>query len=90
MYAIRSYYELKYEIKQGKHISFRADGQERFSRAKTLGENYTEERIKERIKGISRRIDVTAEKEKPISLLIDIENSIKAKQSYGYEQWAIV
>ena len=38
--------KLKYEIKQGKHISFRADGQERFSRAKTLGENYTEERIK--------------------------------------------
>ncbi len=82
--------KLKYEIKQGKHISFRADGQERFSRAKTLGENYTEERIKERIKGISRRIDVAAEKEKPISLLIDIENSIKAKQSHGYEQWAMI
>ena len=82
--------ELKYEIKQGKYISFKADGQERFSRAKTLGENYTEERIKERIKGISRRIDVTAEKEKPISLLIDIENSIKAKQSHGYEQWAMI
>ena len=82
--------KLEYEIKQGKHISFRADGQERFSRAKTLGENYTEERIKERIKGISLRIDVTAEKEKPISLLIDIENSIKAKQSHGYEQWAMI
>ena len=81
--------KLKYEVKQGKHISFRAEGQERFSRAKTLGENYSEERIRERIKGISKRI-VIGEKEKPISLLIDIENSIKAQQSHGYEQWAMI
>ena len=29
-----------YEIKTGKYISFRAEGQERFTRAKTIGENY--------------------------------------------------
>ena len=38
-----------YEIKRGKYISFRAPGQERFTRAKTLGEAYTEEAIAERI-----------------------------------------
>ncbi len=38
-----------YEIKQGKHISLRAPGQERFTRAKTIGDNYTEEAIRERI-----------------------------------------
>ena len=38
-----------YEIKRGKHISFRATGQERFTRAKSIGELYTEEAIKERI-----------------------------------------
>ena len=32
-----------YEVKQGKFISFRAPGQERFTRCKTLGEDYTEE-----------------------------------------------
>lgn len=80
--------ELKYEIKYGKYISFRADGQERFSRAKTLGENYTEERIKERIKGVTRRIDTGKTNKAPIGLLIDLENSFKAKQSKGYEKWA--
>lgn len=38
-----------YEIKRGKHIAFRAPGQERFTRAKTLGEDYTEDRIRDRI-----------------------------------------
>ena len=38
-----------YEIKRGKYISFRATGQERFTRAKTVGEGYTEERIRERL-----------------------------------------
>lgn len=38
-----------YEIKKGKHISFRAAGQERFTRAKSIGEFYTEEAIRERI-----------------------------------------
>ena len=75
-----------YEIKQGKFISFRASGQERFTRCKTLGEAYTEEVIKERIKG---RVITRAPKErKGISLRIDLENNIKAQQSAGYEKWA--
>ena len=76
-----------YEIKRGKYISFRAPGQERFTRAKTLGEAYTEEAIAERIKG-----KVVLKTPKPersgVSLLIDIENCIKAQQSAGYERWA--
>ena len=38
-----------YEIKPGKYISCRAPGQERFTRLKTLGADYTEEAISERI-----------------------------------------
>ena len=76
-----------YEIKRGKYISFRAPGQERFTRAKTLGEAYTEEAISERIKG--KVILKTPKPERGgVSLLIDIENSIKAQQSAGYERWA--
>ena len=37
------------EIKRGKYISFRAPGQERFTRAKTLGDDYTEEALKKKI-----------------------------------------
>ena len=40
-----------YEIKPGKYISCRAPGQERFTRLKTLGADYTEEAIRERISG---------------------------------------
>ena len=47
--------EAGYEIKTGKYISFRAEGQERFTRAKTIGDNYTEDRIKERIQGRGNR-----------------------------------
>ena len=60
-----------YEIKPGKFISFRAPGQERFTRCKTLGEAYTEEAIKERIKG--RAITRRPKERKGISLRIDLE-----------------
>ena len=79
-----------YEIKTGKYISCRAPGQERFTRLKTLGADYTEETIRERIEGKRTRaakIPKQAE-QRDVSLLIDIENSIKAQESRGYEQWA--
>mgnify|MGYP000853343868 FL=1 len=38
-----------YEIKFGKHIAFRHKDKQRFTRAKTIGEDHTEEKIKERI-----------------------------------------
>ena len=77
-----------YEMKPGKYISFRAEGQERFTRAKTIGENYTEERIKERIQGRNPRKRQTQTTRKGVSLIIDIQNSIKAQESKGYEHWA--
>ena len=76
-----------YEIKRGKFISFRAPGQERFTRCKTLGEAYTEEAITERIKG-RPVLHKPKQERKGISLLIDIQSSIKAQQSAGYERWA--
>ncbi|HGM3600731.1 TPA: relaxase/mobilization nuclease domain-containing protein [Clostridioides difficile] len=78
-----------YEIKRGKYISCRAPGQERFTRLKTLGADYTEEAITERISGKRiRAAKAPRAEKKSVSLLIDIENSIKATQSRGYEQWA--
>lgn len=76
-----------YEIKRGKYISFRAPGQERFTRTKTLGDAYTEEAIAERIKG--EVVLKTPETERSgLSLMIDLENCIKAQQSAGYARWA--
>ena len=67
-----------YEIKIGKHIAFRTKNQQRFTRAKTIGANYTEERIKERI----------LNKDKELGNIIDLKNNDKAKLSKGYEHWA--
>ncbi len=78
-----------YEIKPGKYVSCRAPGQERFTRLKTLGADYTEEAIRERIAGKRTRAAKAPKAERrDVNLLIDIENSIKAQQSRGYEQWA--
>ena len=67
-----------YEIKQGKHIAFKSKNQQRFTRAKTIGDNYTEERIKVRI----------LNKEKELGNIINIKNNEKVKSSKGYERWA--
>ena len=77
-----------YEIKRGKYVSCRAPGQERFTRLKTLGADYTEEAIRKRIAGIKNHTGKKLTQENGISLLIDMENNIKAQQSTGYEHWA--
>ena len=85
---LRRLQEMGYEIKQGKYISFRAAGQERFTRTKTLGAAYTEEAIKERIKGVYVAKTKTLREDKKIRLVVDLENSIKAQQSAGYARSA--
>lgn len=52
--------------------------QQKFTRAKTIGANYTEEKTQNRIRN----------KDKEIGNIIDIKKSEKARSSKGYEQWA--
>ena len=82
---LRLMQEAGYEIKPGKYISFRAEGQERFTRSKTIGENYTEERIKERIAGRTPRRSQRQTTPKGISLIGDIQERIRLIDSKGYE-----
>ena len=82
---LRLMQEAGYEIKTGKYISFRAKGQERFTRSKTIGENYTEERIKERIAGRTPRRSQKQTTPKGISLIGDIQERIRLIDSKGYE-----
>ena len=77
-----------YEIKRGKYISCKATGQERFTRLKTLGVDYTEEAVSSRIAGglrPSKQLKLGSQK---ISLLIDIQNNLKAQESGGFAHWA--
>ena len=85
---LRLMQEAGYEIKTGKYISFRAEGQERFTRSKTIGENYTEERIKERIAGRTPRRNRRQTVPKGISLIGDIQERIRLIDSKGYEHKA--
>ena len=78
--------ELGYEIKHGKHIAFKPKDKPRFTRAKTIGEDYTEERLKERI--AERMFINPPAVKKRIGNVIDMNTNMKVKESKGYEYWA--
>jgi len=77
------------EVKRGKHLAFKIPNSKRFIRCDSLGDNYTEAAIMERISG--KRIVApkakAAVKSKP-NLLIDIQTKIQQANSPGFERWA--
>ena len=78
--------DFNYEIKQGKYIAFKHKDKERFTRSKTIGEDYTEDRLKERlVKNI--QIDDSKVK-KRVGKVLYINDNEKIKSSKGYEFWA--
>jgi len=83
-----------YEIKRGTHISFRAPGQERFSRAKNLGDAYSEDNIKALLQkrkpqfGAPNVVKHAPGSSPAVKQIIDIENNKKIKSSAGYTHWA--
>ena len=88
-----------YEIKIGKYLSFRHKDKRdngRFTRAKasTLGEDYTKERIKERIEELNKcqmynqKYHYEKCSYKKPDTIVDMKNNEKVKSSKGYEVWA--
>jgi len=77
---------LGYEIKHGKHIAFKHKDKERFTRAKVIGIDYTEDKLKERIKENTNLRTYPIKKR--IGNIIDIDNNEKVKSSKGYGYWA--
>jgi hypothetical protein len=81
-----------YEIKRGEHIAFRAKDQQKFTRLRSLGEDYSEKEIRSAIQGKSifapkkqNRSKIDSNK---ISLLVDIQAKLQAGKGAGYERWA--
>jgi hypothetical protein len=73
----------------GKYISIVAPGQKKPTRLKSLGENYTEAAIRERL-GIEK-IRVSggdSGTHTRVSLLVDIQAKLREGKGAGYEQWA--
>lgn len=88
--------EKNYQIKRGKYISFRAKGQERFTRSKTLGWFYQEEQIRTRI---DRRIEFRLRQEQrevksPYNPIQKNERFIaiegKIAENEGLKRWAML
>ena len=84
------------EVKQGKHFSIKIPGASRYARLKSLGEDYTEEAIRERILGKrvvqpKKKIIVVAAPNtityRP-TLLINIQAKLQQAHSPGFEHWA--
>jgi len=88
------------EIKRGKHLAFKIPGGQRFIRCKSLGEDYEEAALLEKLLGRKiveqkRVVDIvqpslsspTAPLQKP-NLLIRIQSKLQQANSPGFEHWA--
>lgn len=79
--------EYGYEIKYGKHISFKAINQERFTRSKTIGLDYSEELIKERIENrVSGKLNHTT-RQRTSDKVVDINSNKLVSESVGFARW---
>ena len=81
-----------YEIKEGKLLSFRAPGWDRFTRSNKLGADYSREALRERSSNRGGR-SAAARKAVPhagrkVNMLIDIQAKMAASKGAGYERWA--
>ena len=81
-----------YEIREGKKLSFRAPGWDRFTRSDKLGADYTKEALRERSTNRGGRSSA-ARRAVPhagrnINMLIDIQAKLAAGKGAGYERWA--
>lgn len=83
-----------YEIKEGKELSFRAPGQERFTRSSRLGDDYTREALRDRCahrRGHSAGAKMPQSRAgRRVNLLIDIQARMAEGKGPGYERWAKV
>jgi hypothetical protein len=81
-----------YEIKKGTYISFRAPEQQRFIRAKTLGPNYDEDALRDRLSEKSIPVvQAPSQQAAPsVQSVIEIVDNEKIMSSPGYKQWAAI
>ena len=79
-----------YEVVQSsKLLKFRAQGQERFTRSKTLGADYSLEALRDRVgkaKQTRRKKKIQMEKDTRINLLMDIQARLQGRGP-GMERW---
>ena len=83
-----------YEVKQGQHLAFKASGQQKFTRLRSLGEGYSEDELRSAILGktVHKPKANSSYRRTPakVNLLVDIQAKLQAGKGLGYERWAKV
>jgi hypothetical protein len=83
-----------YEVKQGKSLAFRAIGQQKYTRLRSLGEGYSEDELRAVISGTklhtAKNRKVHTRDTKKVNLLVDIQAKLQSGKGPGYERWAKV
>lgn len=85
---------VEYEIKKGKNLAFRGQGQKKFTRLRSLGDGYSEQEIRNIITGSQplppSRSEPVQREPQQVNLLVDIQAKLLAGKGSGYEHWAKV
>lgn len=91
---LQSMRQTGYEVKTGKYLAFRVTGQKKFTRLRSLGEEYSEDEIRSVIAGGKTRTPSKtkrpARQAQGVNLLVDIQAKLQAGKGPGYERWAKV
>ncbi len=77
-----------YEIRQGKHLSFRAPEQKNFTYMKSLGSYYSEENVHIRLAKNRNKVKAPKYLSREARLYINISTYVTTGNREGFEQWA--
>lgn len=81
-----------WEIRRGKHIALRRQGEQRFKRLDSLGDSYNEAALLAILSGAKahtpRQRREAIQSTKRVNLLVDIQQKLREGKGAGYERWA--
>ena len=77
-----------YEVRQGKHLSFRAPEQKNFTYMKSLGSYYTEENVRVRLEQNRYKTKTPKHLSREARLYINISTYVTTGNREGFERWA--
>ena len=77
-----------YEVRQGKHLSFRAPEQKNFTYMKSLGSYYTEENVRIRLAKNRSKVKTPKHLSREARLYINISTYVTTGNREGFEHWA--
>ena len=77
-----------YEVRQGKHLSFRAPEQKNFTYMKSLGSYYSEENVRIRLAKNRNKVKTPKHLSREARLYINISTYVTTGNREGFERWA--